>query len=230
MSYTEEDSRAMHAHWAAVAKYGLEPSINVFYLDHDAEAAARAHHDRHVGVGAHYAARLLSTAWHVLAPGAVDVMFIQPVPRVTPRGELPWLAPTVHGQRIYRAVAVSNELVQWVCAAQGNYDWLWRLGIALLEEHQRRFKRTHVSAPVFWTLEAPPPRLAEGLQTEPPCAMAEALRVDTDDGYVDAVRSYRNYYVKTQQGLMKWTNSEIPEWLERVGELWVEKEAPDGLA
>lgn len=221
MPYTLEDSRDMHAHWASLEKYGLEQPVNIFYLDHDPIAAAQAHCDRHVVKMILETAQLLSTAWHVLSPELVESGWQSPETDVPVPGETPWLFNTLAGHRVYRKTHENHPCAVWARESEANYRWLWRLGMALLDEYEFRYGREHASGPVLWALEAAPPSAdRRTAQTEPPTAMPEELFV-VRDGYIDAVASYRNYYVTAKQGLLRWTRRPAPSWVCHDGTAFV---------
>lgn len=216
MAYTLEDSERMRAHWASIDRYGPESPLNVFYLDHDPRAAAQAHCDAHCVKMIVETAQILSTVWHVAAPDLVESGWDQPGKDVVPEGEVPWLHYRVAGQRVYRKTHPAHPSVLWAAANAGNYRWLQRLGIELLEEYSFRYGRQHASAPVLWTLELAPPTLSADPMYEPPAVMPEDLVV-TADGYVDAVASYRNYYAEAKQALLKWKRRGPPQWIHADG-------------
>lgn len=221
---------------AVGALRGEEP-VNVFMLDHDPAAAARAHCDRHVVKMIVETAQLLSTAWHRLHnadcfPVDAEVPYsgmlewvVPPALFRTPQliatrkdgpvysGDKPfWL---LAGQRVYNPTHAHHPCAVWARSLGGNYLWLWRLGMALLDEYTARYGRVHKTAPVLWTLEAVPPALWGSLDTwsEVPPAMPEDSRVLTEDGFYDSVQSYRTYYVKHKQALLTWKGSAPPAWL-----------------
>lgn len=222
MAYTAEMSDQIRAHWAAIDKYGPQSPVNIFYLDHSPELAAQAHCDVHVVKMILETAQLLSTAWHVAAPEHVESDWDNPARDVVPEGEVPWLHYRVAGQRIYRKTHENHPCAAWVRKSAANYQWLHRLGMALLEEYTFRYGKQHASAPVMWTLEMVPPTLPTNSPlSEPPCAMPDELLVVDDEGYVDAVASYRRYYVESKQALLKWRVRGSPHWLIREGAQFV---------
>jgi hypothetical protein len=207
--YTEQDSAAMHAFWAERDRYGPPSPINVYYLDHDPVLAAQMHCDDHVGKGVVEAAQLLSAAHHV--HGHVSTEWSPFVKDIElPRRSDP-VAFMLSGQRVYPPELLNHACTEWARESSSNYDWLWRLGCALLDEYELRYKHKHPARPVLWTLESQPP-LPLLDQTEPPCMMPEECKVAID-GMYDAVASYRNYYVTAKGYLLQWTRRRPPAWL-----------------
>lgn len=196
--------------------------VNVFYLDHDPAAAARAHCDRHVVKMILETAQLLSTAWHVLAPdairyeiGATDPLY--PFPSlandsaVKARLEIggQWY---LANQRIYGKTHEHHPSAVWARECTGNYDWLWRLGAHLLDEYTFRYRRSHASRHVLRTLERPPVALPTGPAAEPPTAMPDEYVATDVEGYADAVASYRAYYRGAKRSLLTYTRRPPPDW------------------
>ena len=209
-------------------------------LDHDPALAARMHCDRHVINGAVHAARVLSSAWHWLANGAYQPLEqAQPTPwlqlhvdpasggtpdgqppqvrRAAAPGESPFSWWLLHGQRIYQPVLADEDRADsdWASQTGGNYDWLWRLGMALTDEYQYRFGKRHPTAPVLWALEPVPAPLADtlGQWNEAPLPpMSEELKVVVK-GYYDTVPSVRAYYTALAPEQAAWTRRPVPGWL-----------------
>lgn len=203
--------------------------MNVFMTDFDPAQAARWHTDRHVWTMVMASAQILSTAWHNLDNDWHKPMEPEPAPT-------PWLVPVsvgfeartdphemlgshwmLHGQRIYARSLYNHPAVLWAQACRGNYDWLWRLAIALTQEYKHRFGRYHRATKPIWTLEAAPPSLAgtSGDFSEVPPCMPEHFRQVDSAGFYDTVASYRHYLNTASRPLHAWTNRELPPWLER---------------
>lgn len=196
--------------------------VNVFYLDHDPSVAARSHCDRHVVKMILETAQLLSTAWHVLAPEAIET----DTACTDPAYPFPSLkngdaaaarvltAPFNYlgNQRIYGRTHEHHPSAVWVRESTGNYDWLWRLGAALLDEYGFRYRRAHASRHVLRTLERHPAALPLGAQTEPPTAMPDEYVALDAEGYADAVASYRAYYLGAKRPLLTYTRRPPPGW------------------
>lgn len=216
MSYTLEDSIEMHAHWASVDRWGPASPANIFYLDHDPELAAQYHADRHVVKMIAQVAQFLSTVWFGAARALVETgtTWMEGQVEPAPEGQGPDYCYALLGQhRVYRPVHATHPCTAWAAASAANYNWLWRLGMALVAEHEYRYETKHVVRPVMWSLESAPPGLSELPQAEPPLVMPGELRVVDDEGYWCAVRSYRNYYVQAKQPLLGWRRRGAPNWV-----------------
>lgn len=216
--YTLEDSIETHARWAEVDKWGPGEPVNVFYLDHDPKLAAQYHCDAHVNQMFRETCQLLSTAWHVLNDELVegsdrrDILFPYELATKIEPGSF-W---HLNGQKIYACSHPHHPTAKWVRESTGNYDWLWRLGMSLVEEHKHRWGRLRPTAPIMWALERPPPALPAGEQSQPPPMMPEECCIAAGPDEWDSVLSYRNYYVTVKRPLLKWTHRDAPEWVSRA--------------
>lgn len=194
--------------------------VNIFYLDTDPTAAARAHCDRHVVKMILETAQLLSTAWHVAAPERIETDVYSSDPAF-PHGDLArakaaglpfetkyYLLGT--NQRIYAATHREHPCAVWVRSGRDQYDWAWRLGMALLDEYEHRYRKTHASTPILHTLEFPPKLPASGLKA-PALAMPDEFKKRGDP-----VASYRNYYRGAKAHLLNYTRRAPPSWLRDV--------------
>lgn len=218
-----------------------EEPVNIFMLDHDPVAAARAHCDKHVVKMIVETAQLLSTAWHqhhnpmhfgideevpfdrlmewVVPPALFRTPVLTDWRKDGPvsTGDKPFYL--LLGQRVYNNAHANHPSAVWAREYGGNYRWLWQLGMALLDEYTYRYGKVHKTSSVLWTLEAVPPALMGSLDTwtEVPPAMPEDCKV-VIDGYYDSVLSYRNYYATRKQALLTWKYREPPHWLTWTGE------------
>lgn len=187
-----------------------EQYYNVFYLDEDPICAAQLHCDKHVVKMIGVTAQILSTVWHAREQPAerVSLDWGRPVGD-TPPGELPHLNSLVLGHRVYRPAHADHPCVKWAGLYGGNYDWLYRLGVALLEEFTHRFNRVHACTPVVRALETVPPWLADTVGTwcDAPAVVSDLLQDDVVD-------QYRSFYKKGVLGAMVFTKRRPPAWLE----------------
>jgi hypothetical protein len=203
-----------------------ELRLNIFYLDHDPRKAAEAHCDRHVVKMILETGQLLSTAWHVLAPESVDSSIGSTDPMYPLLDRKPGLEARLEfgqvyylgNQRIYGKTHENHPSALWVRECSGNYTWLWQLGQWLLDEYTYRYGRQHASRHVLRSLERPPRGLAtEDAHNEPPPAMPEECVVAVDD-YIDAVASYRNYYLTVKKPLLIYTKRKPPAWAAKLAQ------------
>lgn len=184
--------------------------MNIFYLDDDPALAAQQHCDRHVVKMILETAQILSTVWHKLAPDSVIMDW-----RVSadhPYGEIKHLHVELCGNRIYKPTHINHPAVEWACTYGGNYLWLYRLGMYLLEEYTYRYGRIHACTPVMRALELLPPPLAstESTYCDGFIIMPNEYAAD------DVISSYRNYYRVAKENLLTYTRRQPPEWLSDI--------------
>lgn len=224
--------------YSDIDKYGQPQPVNIFFLDYDPAAAARAHCDKHVVKMILETAQLLSTAWHVHhnvpsdEPGHIKGAFrrvvydavsgeaaMQRYAQPIAVGESYCAHWELFGKRIYAATHINHRSAVWAREYGGNYRWLWRLGMHLLDEYTFRYDKQHATRSVMWALERIPPAIADSEDTwsEAPPAMPPVFKVRDETGaYYDSVASYRNYYVGYKQDLLTYTRRPIPDWMERL--------------
>ncbi|MDY0345290.1 MAG: pyrimidine dimer DNA glycosylase/endonuclease V [Bacilli bacterium] len=159
--------------------------MNIFYLDANPVLAARYHADRHVIKMILESAQLLSTTHHISLSNKHIL------------------------SHIYKPTHYNHPSTIWVRQSKANYQWLYTLFLALIDEYKYRFGKTHKSSELIPYLKEPPLSLGEGVFTPPTPAM--------DDEYLvngDSLLSYRKYYRLAKSHLFSWTKRERPEWLD----------------
>lgn len=179
--------------------------MNIFYLHHDPEEAAKMHLDSHSSKMCIEYAQILSTTHRV-----VD-------------GKM-WYGRTANGRRIarylledgemnthvYKACHINHPSTKWARESADQYQWLYNLWIATCNEYKYRYGRVHES---FRKLELylmlPPAKLTRDGFREPPPAMGSHPECIVEG---DSVASYRNYYWEAKRGFANWTKREKPEW------------------
>jgi len=230
--------------YADIHKYGLPQPVNVFFLDFDPVKAAQYHCDKHVVKMILETAQLLSTAWHVHhrilnedddghLKGAFKYVTYPAVRGEEAEkryrqniavGETYFGHWELFGKRIYAATHVEHRSARWAREFGGNYRWLWRLGMNLLEEYTFRYGKPHATRSVMWALERIPPALVstEDHWSEAPPAMPGEFKVrDESNEFYDSVASYRNYYVGYKQNLLCYTNRKPPSWMKKVNNAYI---------
>ncbi len=96
-----------------------------------------------------------------------------------------------------------------------NYWWLGELGINLLLEYHKRYKKLHSTTIIFEWLFLHPPDLPDLGLTQHPICMPEIFNTG------DVVESYRNFYARDKSRFAKWEpHASSPEWYnERIQSL-----------
>lgn len=175
--------------------------MNIFYLDHDFELAAKYHNDKHVVKMILESAQLLSTAHRVL-DGTVTIE------RKNERNLKRWKLDSQFETVYYGATHVNHPSAIWCRESCENYIWLYGLYDSLLEEYTHRYHKIHKCASMRDALRRIPNNMnLNNDWDQPPQAMPDDCKVEGN-----SVQAYRNYYTKYKVRMAKWTNREKPEW------------------
>jgi hypothetical protein len=154
--------------------------MNIFILDLDPIQAAQYHNDRHCVKMILETTQLLSAAVPYLEEGMIGP---------------------------YKATHLNHPCSIWARTCKGNYNWLWKLGMALSREYTHRYGRAHKCESYLQAL-----RLSKSTSRKmTPFAqvMPEQYRNP------DVVTAYRAYYLREKRDLAQWTNRETPPWWDR---------------
>ena len=185
--------------------------MNIFYLNNDPKICAEMHLDKHVVKMILEYAQLLSTAHRVL-DGTVST-------RLSKSGRKQQYYPLADERDnfLYSATHVNHPSAVWVRHSYENYEWLYKLFIALLDEYTHRYGRIHATARLIDALHTPPIHIPKGIGfTEPTPAMPNEVKVlrevATDRYEIDSIKSYHKYYIHNKVHIAKWTKREIPLW------------------
>jgi len=185
--------------------------MNIFYLNNDPKICAEMHLDKHVVKMILEYAQLLSTAHRVL-DGTVST-------RLSKSGRKQQYYPLADERDnfLYSATHVNHPSAVWVRYSYENYEWLYKLFIALLDEYTHRYGRIHATARLIDVLYTPPIHIPKGIGfTEPTPAMPNEVKVlrevATDRYEIDSIKSYHKYYIHNKVHIAKWTKREIPLW------------------
>ena len=185
--------------------------MNIFYLNNDPKICAEMHLDKHVVKMILEYAQLLSTAHRVL-DGTVST-------RLSKSGRKQQYYPLADERDnfLYSATHVNHPSAVWVRHSYENYEWLYKLFIALLDEYTHRYGRIHATARLIDALYTPPIHIPKGIGfTEPTPAMPNEVKVlrevATDRYEIDSIKSYHKYYIHNKVHIAKWTKREIPLW------------------
>ena len=185
--------------------------MNIFYLNNDPKICAEMHLDKHVVKMILEYAQLLSTAHRVL-DGTVST-------RLSKSGRKQQYYPLADERDnfLYSATHVNHPSAVWVRYSYENYEWLYKLFIALLDEYTHRYGRIHATARLINALYTPPIHIPKGIGfTEPTPAMPNEVKVlrevATDRYEIDSIESYHKYYIHNKVHIAKWTKREIPLW------------------
>ena len=163
--------------------------MNIFFVDDDPVAAAKALGDKHVGKMMVESLQMLFTAvrQHGYEGGG------------------------------YASAYENHPMTKWVAASGEHAKWLLDHAVALAGEWDHRFGTYHKSmnmlpAASVAVWETMPDR---GWKNPPRCIPDEfKLDYDEYEGTVSChVASYRDFYRVGKAHLHQWTKRDVPEWL-----------------
>jgi hypothetical protein len=184
--------------------------MNIFYLDHDVRKCAEMHNDKHVVKMILEYAQLLSTAHRVL-----DGVLSTGVSASGRKKTLYVLADNLD-TTLYSATHINHPSAIWVRQSDKNYDWLFALFQALMDEYTYRYGKVHACSKLEMYLARIPKNIPQAPFTEPTPAMPDDVKVlkevHTDRYQLDSILSYRNYYIQNKTHLANWKKRDVPEW------------------
>ena len=176
--------------------------MNVFYLDKDPKKCAEMHCDKHVVKMIIEYAQLLSTAHRVLD----GELYIDKT--ANNRQIKRWRLSDRHMEEtLYKASHINHPSAKWARLSADNYQWLYRLFVALCDEYTYRYGKVHMTdSKLRHVLKTTPQCILEGYPTPPTPAMPDHCKVP------DSLQSYRKYYILEKNRFAKWTKRSTPEW------------------
>jgi hypothetical protein len=95
-----------------------------------------------------------------------------------------------------------------VKASNDNFAWALEHGLALGEEYTHRYKKIHASHKMLKTIQDLKIKGNANYMTTPPQCMPDEYK---KINYVDA---YRNYYVNDKKHFARYTNRDVPEFMQ----------------
>lgn len=113
----------------------------------------------------------------------------------------------------YKSTYVNHPVTQWVGASIDNFIWTYQYATLLFAEYTHRYGKVHKSQAVlepianFIAYKQSVKDLGLGLTPF-------HLAVSPELKHLEPVDAYRAYYLKTKKRLFKWTNREVPYWID----------------
>jgi hypothetical protein len=184
--------------------------MNIFYLDHDVRKCAEMHNNSHVVKMILEYAQLLSTA-HRILDGVLSTGI-----SLSGRKRIVYVLADNRDTVLYSATHINHPSSVWVRQSDKNYDWLFALFQALMDEYTYRYGKVHACSKLELYLARLPENIPWAPFTEPTPAMPDDIKVlkevYTDRYEIDSLASYRNYYIQSKTHLANWKNRDVPEW------------------
>ena len=160
--------------------------MNVFVLSENPQECAKLHCDKHVVKMIVESAQLLSTAHHVLGSGTNEM---------------------------YRPAYRNHPCAKWVRESKQNYEYLYNLFIALIDEWHFRYHsndgKVHACERLVKLLKIAPRNIENSVLTPHPLCMPDQYKES------DPVKSYHNYYREEKSRFAKWTKRSVPMWMKK---------------
>lgn len=179
--------------------------MNIFYLDNDPIVCAEMHVDKHVIKQVLEYAQLLSTAHRVLDGVPCRILSDKG------RQKTVYRLPDNRDDILYSATHISHPSAIWVRQSDKNYDWLFSLFQALMDEYTYRYGKVHACSKLEPYLGRIPNNIPWKPFTEPTPAMPDEVKVAGS-----SIKSYQNYYIQNKQHLASWNGKvnsrKQPEW------------------
>ena len=108
----------------------------------------------------------------------------------------------------YKSAYPKHPMTIWVNKSNHNFAWALEHGLALGEEYTHRYNKIHASHIMLKTIQDLKIKGNANYMTTPPQCMPDEYKKIS---YVDA---YRNYYVNDKKYFAKYTNREVPEFMQ----------------
>lgn len=175
--------------------------MNIFYLSNDPIECAEMHNDKHTVKMILEYSQLLSTAHRIL-----DGVLSTGVSK-TGRKKTVYALADDRDSVLYSATHVNHPSAVWVRQSDKNYDWLFSLFQALMDEYTYRYGKVHACSKLEMYLARIPNNIPQAPFTEPTPAMPDDLKVKGN-----SIASYRNYYVNNKAHLANWKKRDVPMW------------------
>lgn len=110
-------------------------------------------------------------------------------------------------QAPYKATHLKHPCNLWLLKSIKNYEWLVELGLQLCKEYTFRYNKKHKCEEIINWCKDNKPCLPNLEMTDFALAMPEEHKS------IDAIESYRNYYIKDKKHLHNWTKREKPYFI-----------------
>ena len=175
--------------------------MNIFYLEHDVTNCAKMHVDKHCVKMILEYAQLLSTA-HRALDGIQSIGVSK-----TGRKQTRYVLSDSRESSLYSATHINHPSAIWVRQSCANYDWLFKMFVALMNEYTHRYGKVHACNRLIEDLSHAPKNISEGSFTQPTPAMPEQYKV-----FGDSIKSYKNYYLGDKKRMFSWKRREVPSW------------------
>ena len=187
--------------------------MNTFILDYDPSVAAKFHCNKHVVKMILESAQMLCAAhWaHLLRSEGKTISDFKRI-----RDAQTWAFENTPKslQPPWKMAHMRHPCTVWTSENISNYSWQLRLCESLLDEYTRRYQKQHkTEVEAKWLKKNYPVNIPDEPLSNFPVCMKEEYKIFKEQGIVDVVASYKNYYVKDKVRFAKWEpRSVTPTW------------------
>jgi hypothetical protein len=176
--------------------------VNIFYLDEDPIKCARAHYDKHVVKMILEYAQILSTTHRVL-----DGQAYYELSKANRKILRYSLQDFILESNIYKAAYINHPCNIWCRKNTENYQWLFNLWIAVMEEYTFRYDKHHASERLIPLLKNFPKNLIKDSFINPPSCVEDYCKVG------NTIEDYRNCYRYQKIDLYSYKKRLPPDWI-----------------
>lgn len=179
--------------------------MNIFILHYNNRICAIYHNDKHVVKMILEYAQILCTTQCVLDGTKIE--------KFNKNGKQLKPGYTKPNEKIYKPTHINHPCTIWTRESSENYMWLYNLFINLCDEYTYRYGKIHLCDQKFRNLLVNPPKNIKSIGlTRFPLAMPDECKIKRDNGTLDTIESYRNYYIKEKSKIANWKKNSIPTW------------------
>lgn len=176
--------------------------MNIFYLDHDVTKCAEYHNDKHTVKMIIEYAQLMSTAHRML--DGEEYYGLTSNNRKIRRWRM---NDDDFENGLMKASHINHPSNVWLRSSKENYQWLYQLWVALLDEYTYRYDKIHACQKYNRFLMLTPKNIPNIPFTGPTPAMPDEVKIKNN-----SLASYRNYYINNKTHLASWKKRPTPEW------------------
>lgn len=177
--------------------------MNIFVLDTEPEACARYHCNKHIS-------KMIVEHCQILGSIAYTARGVQRKKEITPdfvNQVFPDFPRKEDGNPKPYGIGYPNHpCTKWASKSLGNYRWLTDLTHQMCLEYTRRYGRKHAGEEINRWYASNHPELPMLGITE----FAQAMPEDCKNQ--DAVKAYRDYYIRYKSHFAKWPKDRTPDW------------------
>lgn len=191
--------------------------MNIFVLHHQPGVAAMYMCDKHIPKMIVESCQMLSTAHRVLdGQEYLDKT-------ATGRSVKRWrLQDQEMEEELHHACYVNHPCTVWCRESHANYYWLYEHLKEMFIQYGLRFgaDRSHGCSKAFELLHSAPANIPPATEENSKgfaVAMPDTYKIYDFQGQLDAVSSYRNFYVRSKSRFARWArwqgvNGIVPRW------------------